>query len=428
MKIRTGGFRRNVFPVAVTFAFALLSVTTYLGGLPVGAQLAPQILAPTIAGASINVNAPGTESFWNQLTPLTIPLTATNTYGGTIPSVQMKIATNGTYILMEAVYSAAHQDNSSVTTGAPTAPTADFGLFYSNATIHRSDQFAVWWSMSQTPGPPPCMQVPYGTNEHGGTSPASIAGQGNVWRWTASGTDSGGATFPTAKYGAGTPLAGQAINYPHSFASDMLLNTSGFFILGAGSSNINSTVLTVPHSPSQPYDPFIVYDKGVYNTAAHTYTQVIARPLTTAPTTNIVQFQTGQVYNFAIGVWAGGPNQIPVGAPAPAGWTAEADNDETKSISTWVTVEFSGLAPGQSSVTTVTGPTSTVTFTQTQTTSLTSTSVSTTTATTTTTSVSTVTSASGPSFQLATAAILIALVVGLIAGMVAVTRVGGRKT
>lgn len=415
MKILTGRFRRNVFPVAVTFAFALLSVTTYLGGVPVGAQLAPQILAPTIAGASINVKAPGTESFWNQLTPLTIPLTATNTYGGTIPSVQMKIATNGTYILMEAVYSAAHQDNSSVTTGAPTAPTADFGLFYANATIHRSDQFAVWWSMSQTPGPPPCMQIPYGTNEHGGNSPASIAGQGNVWRWTASGTDSGGATFPTAKYGAGTPRAGEEINYTHSFATDMLLNTSGFFILGAGSSNINSTVLTVPHSSSQPYDPFIIYEKGVYNTTAHTYTQVIARPLTTAPTANIVQFQTGQVYNFAIGVWAGGPNPIPVGAPAPTGWTAEADNDETKSISTWVTVEFSGLAPGQSSVTTVTS------------TSV-STTTATTTATTTTTSVSAVTSASGTSFQTATAGILIALVVGLIAGMVAVTKVGRPKT
>jgi len=273
------------------------------------------------------------------------------------------------------------------------------------------------------------MQVPYGTNEHGGTSPASIAGTGNVWRWVASSTDSGGTTYATAKYGAGTgTLATHLINYTHSFTSDMLLNTTGFYVLGAGSSNINSTVLYAPGT-HVAYSPFIAYEKGVYNNTAHTYTQVIARPMTTTPSANIVQFGPGTVYNFALGAWSGGPNPIPAGVPVPAGWTAIADNDETKSISTWVTVEFSGLAPGASSVTTVTAPASTVTQTSTQTTSVVSTATSTSTVTSpSSTVVSTATSQNpGPSFQVATAATLVALLVGLVAGMVAVTRIDRRK-
>lgn len=399
---------------AVVAVLSLLSSVAFFQGVAVGAALAPDILAPTISGAAINVSAPGTESFWSQLTPLQVPLTATDSYGGTIPTAAVKIATNGTHILMEVTYASAHQDNSSVTTGAPLAPAADLGLFFANATIHRADQFVVWWAMTQNPGPPPCMQVPYGTNMHGGNSPASLAGTGNVWRWTASSTDSGGATFKTAKYGAGTgPLATHLINYTHSFATDMLLNTTGFYSLGQSSSNINSTVLYAPGT-HVAYSPYIVYEKGVYNNTAHTYTQVIARSLTTTPSSAIAQFAPGVVYNFALAAFSGGPNPIPAGVPAPAGWTGMADTDMTKSISTWVTVEFSGLAPGASAATTVTASASTVT--ETQTTSIVST----------TTSVSTVTG-SNPSFQTATAATLVAMVVGLVAGMIAVGRLDGRK-
>jgi hypothetical protein len=427
MRLNSGSFRELIrsraargrlrAPRSSTFlaggiiaVLALLSSAAFFQGVAVGAALAPDILAPTIAGAAINVAAPGTESFWSQLSPLQVPLTATDSYGGTIPTASVKIASNGTHILMEVTYSSSHQDNSSVTTGAPLAPAADLGLFFANATIHRADQFVVWWAMTQNPGPPPCMQVPYGTNEHGGTSPASLAGTGNVWRWTASSTDSGGATFNTAKYGAGTgPLATHLINYTHSFATDMLLNTTGFYSLGQSSSNINSTVLYAPGT-HVVYSPYIVYEKGIYNNTAHSYTQVIARPLTTTPSTAIAQFAPGVVYNFALAAFSGGPNPIPAGVPTPAGWTSMADTDMTKSISTWVTVEFSGQAPGASAVTTVT-----------QTTSI----ISTTTA----TSVSTVTSPNGsnPSFQTATAATVVALVVGLIAGMIAVGRLEGRK-
>jgi len=403
----------------VVALLALISSVAFFQGIPVGAALTPDILAPTITGATINTSAPGTESFWSQLTPLQVPLTATDSYGGTIPSASVKIATNGTHLLMEVTYASAHQDNSSVTAGAPVAPASDLGLFFANATMHRADQFVVWWAMTQNPGPPPCMQVPYGTNMHGGNSPASLAGTGNVWRWTGSSTDGGGATFHTAKYGAGTSLAGHLINYTHSFANDLLLNTTGFYTLGMSSSNINSTVLYAPNT-HVAYSPYIVYEKGVYNSTGHAYTQVIARPLTTTPAAAIVQFAPGAVYNFALAAFSGGPNPIPAGVPAPAGWTAMADTDMTKSISTWVTVQFTGLAPGASAQTTITASGSTVTETSTTTTSV----VSTTTA----TSISTVTSQNpGPSFQTAAAATLIAVVVGLVAGMLAVSRFDARK-
>jgi hypothetical protein len=443
MRFRTGSLRvflkraaggPNLIGTAVVAILALLSSVAFFQGVSIGAALTPNILAPTVTG-SINTQDPGTEAFWNQITPLVVPLTATDTYGGTVQSVSVKIATNGTYLLMEATYAAAHQDNSSVTTGAPTAPAADVGLFYANATIHRSDQFAVWWAMTQNPGPPPCMQVPYATNMHGGKSPGAIAGTGNVWRWVASSTDTQGTTYATAKFGAGIgPLAGHPINYTHPFASNMLLNTTGFYLLGVGSSNINSTVLKAPDGA--PYDPWIVWERGVYNSTAHTYTQVIARPMTVTPTANNVQFGAGTVYNFAMAVFAGGPNPIPAGVPAPAGWTSMADTDETKSISTWVTVEFSGLAPQQTSssagATTTAGTVANATGTTTtalSTTATSATSVSSATVSgTPSTVISTVTEQGGPAFQTATAASLIAMIVGVIVGMVAVGRFSGRKS
>jgi len=287
------------------------------------------------------------------------------------------------------------------------------------------------------------MQI--GTNQHGGTSAASLAGTGNVWRWVGSSTDSGGATFATAKYGAGTgTLATHLINYTHSFATDMLLNTTGFYVLGQSSSNINSTVLTTANHAA--YSPYIVYDKGVYDPVAHTWTQIIARPMTTTPTTAIAQFAPGSIFYFAVAAWDGGAHPIPSGTPAPAGWTSMADNAQTKSISTWETVQFSGLAPGASSLTTITAPASTVTATQTttqtatQTTTQTTTQVSTATSTSTATSISTVqgtpetttvvstVTGESPSYQTATAVSLAAMLIGLIAGMVAVGRFGSRKT
>jgi hypothetical protein len=398
---KVSGFKLPAILAAIVMVLVLLSSVAYFQGVPVAAATAPDIVAPTVTG-SINVQNPGSESFWSQLTPLQVPLTATNTYGGFIQSAAVKIASNGTHILMEVTYADPTMSNGRVGT-APTADQTKYpGLFFAN------------------PGPPPCMQV--GTNQHGGQSPASLAGTGNVWRWTASSTDGNGTSFLTAKFGAGTgPLAGHLINYTHSFANDLLLNTTGFFTLGGGSSNTNSSVIYGPNHAA--YSPFIVYDKGVYNYTAHTWTQVIARPLTTTPSLAIAQFAPGTTYHVAFAAFDGGAHPIPAGVPAPAGWTTMADDQMTKSISTWVTVQLSPNAAGATSTTA--SPPSTVTSTVTNTVTNTATTTATTTALSTSTATTTVTNE-----VISTAAYvgaIAALVVGLIAGIVVASGRGRRS-
>ena len=191
-----------------------------------------------------------------------------------------------------------------------------------------------------------------GTNQHGGTSPGSDSqGTGNVWRWTSSSTDSGGASYATAKYGAGTPLASHLINYTHSFAIDIFMNQTGFYVLGYGSSNINSTVPT--NSAHVQYQNQIVYAKGsLQQRNQESWTRrSAARPLVTSPSTDIAQFTYGQTYYVAVAAFMGGAHPIPAGVPAPPGWTEMQDQDMTKSISTWVTLQFSPNAPGASTTT-----------------------------------------------------------------------------
>ncbi len=321
----------------VVSGLLVLSSLAYFQGVSFGAAAAPDIIAPAVSG-SINTSSPGSEAFWSQLTPLQVPLTGTDDYGGVTHSVDLKVANNGTHLLFSATWSDPSQSIRRVS-GGPSAGPDYPGLFFANATIHGFDQFAVWWSLNQNPGPPPCMQV--GAPGKGG--PASLAGQGNLWRWVASSTDSGGASFQTVKYGAGTPLARHLINYTHSFARDLLLNTTGFFTLGFDSSNINSTVGYDPNGV--PYNSQIVWAKGVYNNSTKTWTLIAARPLTTTPSQDISQFTQGKIYYFALGAWDGGAHPIPAGVPAPAGWTQMSDDGETKSISSWFTLSISSAGP-----------------------------------------------------------------------------------
>jgi len=337
--------------LAVVMILVLLSSATYFQGVPVGAQLSANIVAPLVKG-SVDIQKPGQEAFWNQVAPLQIPITASDDYGGFVKSVSVKIANNGTHVLFWAKWSDPTQNNRSIS-GAPSDPKYP-ELFFANAPYYRSDRFAVWWSLDQLPGPPPCMQ-PSALGKGGA---ASIGGRGNVWQWIASSTDSGGFTFATSKGGAGTPLAGKLLNLTHSYARNQLLNTTGFFTLGFDSSNINSTVGYAENNI--PHDVLLVWAKGVYDNTNHTWTLVEARPLTTTLKQNIQQFALGQTYYFAIAAFDGGPHPIPAAVPHPAGWTQMADNGMTKSISSWYTMALgpasSATSVSQSTVITSAAP------------------------------------------------------------------------
>lgn len=412
MKRPSTGTKTAAVSIAIATAFIILASTTYFSGVPVGAQLAPSTLAPTVS-ASINTSAPGTEAFWKQLTPLQVPLTASNDYGGVTKSVSVKIANNGTHILMALTWSDPSQSNRSIS-GAPAAPAAYPGLFFANATYHRADRFGVWWALSANPGPPPCMQ-PSAAGKGGAES---ITGRGNVWQWIGSSTDSGGFTYGTAKFGAGTPNAGKNMTYAHSYAKNMLLNQTGFFDLGWTSSNINATVGVDPVSKT-PYNTFQVYAKGVYDNTAQTWTLVMARSLTTpGTTTNIQQFTTGSTYYFAIAAFDGGAHAIPAGVPAPAGWTQMADNGMTKSISTWYTMALSPLAPSQLTTSTTSSTSSapsTTTVTQ-------SASTVTQGGATLTTTVTNTGQSTGIAFETAAVAAFAMLIVGFVAGVAVIAR------
>ena len=382
--------------------FASVSAATYALGVPVAAALAPNILAQTITGA-VDVNNTGHEAFWNQIPGDQIPLTASGDYGGNIKSVTVKMANNGTHILVQATLT----DPTSSRTKNDVIEDPNYGgLFYANASFYYEDRIVFWWSLGQSPGPPPCMQksvLGHGEGE-------SLAGTGNLWHWKAARGDSLGASYGQLKYNSG-PLKGQVITPPHSFANNEYINTTGHYQLGWDQYPTKTAPgnFTIGFGENnEPYNLFLVYAHGVYDPATHTYTWEAARSLHTTPALNNVQFTQGATYYFAVAAFDGGPVPIPAAVPHPAGWTQYGENEESKSISTWNTMAL-GPAASAGATTTVTAPAATVTQTQTTTT----------------------TAAQGESsttFQTATAATLAAMIVGLIAGMVAVGRFQGRKT
>ncbi len=336
--------RRKSIIVATGLVAMLMSLSAllYFQGVAFGAQLSPNFVANTVVG-SINTGSPGHESFWSQITPVQVPLTATDDYGGNTQSVTLKMATNGTHLLVLATWSDPTQDNrsSGPTIEAPDNP----GLFLANSTYHYQDRFVIWWSLNQNPGPPPCMT----DAAPGKGAGASIVGSGNLWQWKAASTDSGGYTFGKGKYGAGTPNAGTVMPYPHSYASNELLNTTGHFTLGFDSARINSTVgYDSTHTAFQTY---LIWAHGVYDRSAKTWTFVAARSLQTSPTQYTVQFQQDKTYYFALAVFDGGPIPIPAGVAHPANFTGMGNSDETKSISSWNTMALAPSSGGNETTT-----------------------------------------------------------------------------
>src|SRR5271167_3790398 len=94
---KRSGLKLSALMAGIIMVLLLLSSGAYFQGVPVAAATSPDIVAPTVTG-SINVANPGSEAFWSQLTPLVVPLTATDNYGGGVQQVSIKIATNGTHM------------------------------------------------------------------------------------------------------------------------------------------------------------------------------------------------------------------------------------------------------------------------------------------------------------------------------------------
>lgn len=363
---QTTRFRRFALPAALVMILILVSSTAYYRGATVDAALAPNIVASTITGA-VDANNTGHEPFWNQITGMQIPLTATNDYGGATKSVTVKMANNGTHILVYATWG---DPTSSRTKNDVVEQDAYPALFYANASFYYEDRIVIWWSLSQNPGPPPCMQK----SAYGHGEGESLAGTGNLWHWKGARTDTLGGSYGKLKFASG-PNKGQLITPPHSFAANEFINTTGHYQLGwdqypTATAPGNFTVGFAENNI--PYNTYVVYAHGVYDPVSHTYTWEAARSLHTTPALHMVQFNSGASYNFAVAIFDGGPIPIPAAVAHPAGWSYYGENEETKSISAWNTMAVGPAPVGGQSVTTVVGPTATSTLTNTATATVTS--------------------------------------------------------
>lgn len=342
--------KTNFALLAVVMVLVLVSSAAYFQGVPVGAQLSANIVAPMVTG-SVDIQNPGQEPFWNQIAATQIPLTSSNDFGGATKFVTVKMASNGTHIIVFATWS----DPSESRVNHNVIEDESYpAIFYANSTFAYEDRIVFWWSLDQNPGPPPCMQK----SDYGHGEGESLAGTGNLWHWKGGRTDSSGASYGKLKYGSG-PNKGQPLIPPHSFADNEFINKTGHYQLGwdqypTAASPGNFTVGDGENNI--PYNTFLVAAHGAYDSSAHAYKWVTARALTTTPTLHTVQFASEKTYYFAVAVYDGGPIPIPSTVSHPAGWNSYGENEETKSISSWYTMALGSAASATSvSQTTATG-------------------------------------------------------------------------
>jgi hypothetical protein len=329
------------FTVLVMVAATLSSAAFFLQ-VPVGAQLSANMPAPYVQG-TIDLGNPGGEGFWSTLTGAVIPLTATNSYGGNTKSILVKMANNGTDILVYATWTDPTESrNAKSIIEDPAFP----GLFKANSTYFYEDRIVFWWSLDQTVGPPPCMQK----SAYGHGEGESLAGTGNLWHWKAARTDSLGTVYGKLKYGSG-PDKGKALIPPHSYADNEFIDATGHYQLGWDqypTASVPGNFTIGEGENNIPYNTFVVSAHGVYDSSAHTWKWVAARKLTTTPSLHVEQFAPGRVYYFAVAVYDGGPIPIPQTVASPPGLTMYGENGETKSISTWYTMALGAAATSSS--------------------------------------------------------------------------------
>ncbi|MBZ5707234.1 MAG: hypothetical protein LAN63_17950 [Acidobacteriia bacterium] len=335
----------------IVIVAASLSSAAFLLQVPVGAQLSANILAPNVQG-SIDLNNPGGEAFWSQLTGAQLPLTASNEFGGNVKSATVKIATNGSDIFTYVTWT----DPTESRLNKPLFEDENYpGFFYANQTYNYEDRIVFWWSLDSTPGPPPCMT----DAAPGAGEGRSLAGTGNLWHWKSARTDSQGTLWGKLKFGSG-PDIGQLMPYTHSYLDNEFINATGHYQLGYDQYPDSFTIGSDPNHAA--YDTYLVSAHGAYDSSSHTWKWVASRKLVTTPSLYVQQFAPGRLYYFAVAVFDGGPIPIPQGVNHPAGWTMYGENGETKSISTWYTMALSQGAAATTATGTVTAAMTGISF------------------------------------------------------------------
>jgi DMSO reductase family type II enzyme heme b subunit len=289
----------------------------------------PNIVSYRVEGAP-NYNAPGNETFWNQISWTNVTLVASvSPGGGHTASVLVKSANDGfnIYVLFRwtdrqgpSFGSDSELYEASNGTLLPLTPesTANVTQLFYNSTYYYQDRVALLWfvesgSMQQSPA----MEL--------GSDGAITGGAANIWHWQAVPTDHDprDAAFP----GGYTDPVGNAIFPPGnaSYAEDDYTNMTGFYVT-AGSFGQDSPNL-------DPFaDPYVVHVGSYFSDANKTWTVEMVRSFTTSQATPYrVQLKTGSSYFVAFAVWNG----------------KEGESAHIKSVSQWYTLTISDKTPAQ---------------------------------------------------------------------------------
>jgi cytochrome b558/566 subunit A len=256
-----------------------------------------------VSGAP-NYNAPGNESFWNEVSWTNVPLAASvSPGGGHTPNVLAKSANDGFYIYVLFRWNDSQgpsfgssselyrSSNGSLVELTPESTANVTQLFY-NSTYYYPDRMAMLWFVADTSErqQSPAMQL--------GSNGAITGGAADIWHWQSNPTDNNPSDtdFP----GGYTDPSGRPIFPPDnlSFAEDDYSNSTGFYVI-AGSFGSDSPNLN-------PYaDPYIVNVGSYFSNVSKTWTVEMIRSFTTNAPKYRVQLATGRSYYVAFAVWNG---------------------------------------------------------------------------------------------------------------------------
>lgn len=280
---------KRLLTMSVLTVMFLISVIATVLNTPIAAQSAADIVAKRVTETMV-VDGLASESFWQNVSWVQFPLTASAAGGGNVASVKVKIVNNGEYLFVLFQWD---------------DPTAS-----NNKSLGSEDRLAVMVSIGDPEMTTPCMQS--------GTNGAILAGEADHWHWKAARTDGGGANFTYVTRGGATygPMP-----HPYSFAMDEYINTTSRNREGLSE-------YTEMNATKYPFEATLhLYDiqaKGAHFSSQ--WTLEMARKYTTEDPVRVdKQFTQGETFSFALAVYDGG----------------EGEDEEVKSVTGWITAELS---------------------------------------------------------------------------------------
>jgi len=325
--------RRRIRPPTVALALLAVLCLAVLVGRS-GSEIVQaqsslvDITSYRVTGAP-NYTAPGSESFWDEISWTDVPLAASvSPGGGHTPDVLVKSANDGfnIYILFRwndsvgpSFGSASEIYAASNGTLLPLNPadTANVKQLFYNSTYYYPDRVAMLWFLGNVSGQQqsPAMEL--------GSNGAITGGAAEIWHWQSNPTDN--SPNDTGFPGGYTDLSGSSVYPPDnvSFAEDDYTNSTGFYVIGgnfgAGSPNLD------------PYaDPYVVHVGNYFSDSNKTWTVEMVRSfMISDASTYRVQLVTGSSYYVAFAVWNG----------------KLGESSHLKSVSQWFSLTVSDQEP-----------------------------------------------------------------------------------